>query len=528
MLQKLQYVVFVTLITLSLFIFFCNFGILIFWKTIMYPVKKYRSLYIEDFLSYKKLAGLQQVPKPVSRQDYENSLIFFPEGQICCAYSNELVLAFSSFLVNSAYYKKTDDFIRDFPNGYISEHTRDGDSIFIYNWMLNNEYLDYTCARETLSQLKKSVCKLNLKNIYIIVDTPKSRLVELDLIPEDDIGQLNDSTELFLKALLSENFAPLHSPDDIVNDIEVVLEWKNYNYKENIVIAKSSYKPVKMCVVQYNFKPVANYDRFLEQCRYYISLAASHKSRLILFPEYLPLHNKQHFAEGKQNSFIKNVLEITGRVTHDFIQLAKKFNIDVAVGGIINKIENRLTVSSMLFCANGNTERQDKIHLGNFEKGQNITAGNRLNVITTEYANLALVCGYDLLFPEVIRKLAENGAQIILSPFAAGDAYALERYKTVAAARAIENQIFVAGAGGIGNLQLPEYQSMQAGSFIFTPVDLHFSADGVLSEAEENTETVVMGSVDIDLLRKTRQLGSVTNFVDKRNDLYNTQWTTDL
>jgi predicted amidohydrolase len=59
-----------------------------------------------------------------------------------------------------------------------------------------------------------------------------------------------------------------------------------------------------------------------------------------------------------------------------------------------------------------------------------------------------------------------------------------------------------------------------AQSGIFTPSDVQFARDAIEAECTPNIETVIIDEVDLELLKRHRQSGSVLNWRDRRTDLY--------
>ncbi len=60
---------------------------------------------------------------------------------------------------------------------------------------------------------------------------------------------------------------------------------------------------------------------------------------------------------------------------------------------------------------------------------------------------------------------------------------------------------------------------------IFTPSDFPFARDVVASESMPNTETVVVHDVDLELLRRNRQAGTVRPWTDRIKDVYAVRYT---
>jgi predicted amidohydrolase len=128
---------------------------------------------------------------------------------------------------------------------------------------------------------------------------------------------------------------------------------------------------------------------------------------------------------------------------------------------------------------------------------------------------------YDVEFPELSRIAVEKGAQMIFVPFCTDERNAYLRVRYCAQARCIENHVYAAIAGGVGNLPFVENLDVHyAQSAIFTPSDIPFTRDAIQSEATPNTEMVIVDDVDLELLKRHRQSGSVLNWKDRRDDLY--------
>ena len=99
------------------------------------------------------------------------------------------------------------------------------------------------------------------------------------------------------------------------------------------------------------------------------------------------------------------------------------------------------------------------------------------------------------------------------------------RVRTCAAARCIENHMYVVTAGCVGNLPFVENADVHyAQSAVLTPSDVEFARDGVAIEAEPNLETVLPHELDLEALRRHQRRGTVQNWNDRRRDLYRVRW----
>ena len=102
------------------------------------------------------------------------------------------------------------------------------------------------------------------------------------------------------------------------------------------------------------------------------------------------------------------------------------------------------------------------------------------------------------------------------------------RVRYCAQARAIENQIYVIITGCVGNL--PEVENLDvhfSQSAIFTPSDVEFHREAIASEATPNAETLIYQDLDLNLLKRNREMGSVQTWNDRSQGFYKLTYTED-
>ncbi len=151
-----------------------------------------------------------------------------------------------------------------------------------------------------------------------------------------------------------------------------------------------------------------------------------------------------------------------------------------------------------------------KLHLfSTMREDQFLGAGDRSFVVDTSVGKLGVAICYDLRFPELFRKLALEGAEIICLP-AEWPKPRQEHWKTLLRARAIENQLFVIAANCCG----------VQGKLDFTGLSQLISPLGnVLQIAgEENIELVA--KFDFSEMEQYREKIDILN--DRRADIYGT------
>ncbi len=91
-----------------------------------------------------------------------------------------------------------------------------------------------------------------------------------------------------------------------------------------------------------------------------------------------------------------------------------------------------------------------KVHLFSpTGEDRRFAAGDRAVVLDTPLGRIGLIICYDLRFPEIARKTAEMGAEILVIP-AQWPVARARHWDVLATARAVENQVFVIAANRCG------------------------------------------------------------------------------
>jgi predicted amidohydrolase len=165
---------------------------------------------------------------------------------------------------------------------------------------------------------------------------------------------------------------------------------------------------------------------------------------------------------------------------------------------------------------------QPKLHITPWERtAWGISGGNVLRPIDTPKARIGVLICYDVEFPEAARYLADLGAEVLFVPFCTDTRQSYLRVRYCAQARAVENQVYVALAGNVGNLPDVGHLDINYGqAAVLTPCDFAFARDGIAAEADSNEETVLICDVDLNDLHAARSGGTVTPRLDRRSDLF--------
>lgn len=182
------------------------------------------------------------------------------------------------------------------------------------------------------------------------------------------------------------------------------------------------------------------------------------------------------------------------------------------VAGLSERVGGDIYNSVAVFGSDGQLiAKYRKIHLITAEPvcEQNfIRPGNEVTLGTVAGFKVGLMTCYDIRFPELARKLALSGAEVLIVP-AAFPLLRIRHWEILAVARAIENQVYVAAVNRVG-----EDRGLVHGgsSRLLDPYGT------VLASASDAEEALLVGEVSRERLDEVRDRLKV--FRDRREDLY--------
>ncbi|RSK29253.1 GNAT family N-acetyltransferase [Bacillus sp. HMF5848] len=483
---------------------------------------------IDDIIKLQEVCFPGMVPW--KRDHLESHLSHFPEGQICAEYDGQIIGSCSSLIVNFDEYddKHTWDDITD--EGYITNHNPDGYNLYGIEVMVHPEFRGKKVGQRLYEARKDLTRRLNLKSIIIGGRIPNYYKHADELSPRSYVKEvirhkLYDPVLSFqlLNGFTLMRINPNYLPDDVrSHSYATLMEWNNVDY---IGKTKQHYKtsfPVRICVVQYMMKRITTFEEFAKQVEYYVDVAADSKSDFAVFPEIFTTQLMSLFEEKSPSQAVRRVTEYTEDYITLFTDLAIKYNVNIIGGSHLVEEEGKVYNISYLFRRDGTIEKQYKLHITpNERKWWGISKGDKVHVFDTDCGKIAIQICYDIEFPELARIAVDKGAKIIFTPFCTEDRQGYLRVRYCAQARAVENQVYTVIAGTVGNLPQVENMDIQyAKSAIFAPSDFEFARDGIVGECSDNVEMVVIGDVDLEILRRQRQSGTVRQLKDRRKDIY--------
>jgi predicted amidohydrolase/predicted N-acetyltransferase YhbS len=464
----------------------------------------------------------------------------YPDGVFVAVYDNRIVGYCATMRVSKAMAFGQHNWEEITANGFGTRHTPAGEWLYGYEMAVDPKQRGLRIGQRLYDARKALAEELDLHGIVIAGRMPGYSRARRKLDgPEDYVakvaaGKISDQV---LSFQLGNGFEPIgvlrrYLPEDKASGGNAAhLVWRNpYVDPDEApeMRVPRGVESVRLAACQFQARAVDNFDEFVNNIEYFVDVAADYRCDFILFPELftLPLLSSEKAALEPSDA-IDMLTGYTPRVTKELSRMALEYNINIVGGSHPTRTDNG-EIQNVAYVAlrDGSIHAQEKIHpTPNEAFWWNIKGGDSLDVIQTDCGPIGVLICYDAEFPELARRLVDQGARIIFVPFCTDTRTGYMRVRYCSQARAIENQCFMVLSGNVGNLPNVENMDIQyAQSCILTPCDLPFARDGVAAEASENVETLTMSDVNLADLSWARAEGTVRNLRDRRFDLYHIEW----
>jgi len=227
--------------------------------------------------------------------------------------------------------------------------------------------------------------------------------------------------------------------------------------------------------------------------------AAAAGARLAVLPEM--------WSSGYDYRRLGELAEATPRVLAALCQASSELKLTI-VGSLADKIDDKVFNCAYVVDGGEVVGSYRKLHLfSTMGEDRFLVAGDRTLVVDTAVGRLGVAICYDLRFPELFRKLALEGAEILCLP-AEWPKPRQEHWRTLLRARAIENQLFVVAANCCG----------VQGKLDFFGMSLLIGARGdILAEGGE-VDTCLTATFDFAEMEEYRQ--QIPCYRDRRPEIY--------
>ena len=201
------------------------------------------------------------------------------------------------------------------------------------------------------------------------------------------------------------------------------------------------------------FAPGENTAVNLERIRSLTGAAVARGARLVVFPEY-----SSFFADPVDARFLDHAQALDGDFTATVAQIADDMGVTIVAGMAERSDDSEHVFNTLVAVAPGAgvvaTYRKQHLYDAFGAMESDVVKAGALDapqLFDVEGVAVGLQTCYDLRFPEVMRRIVDAGAELVLVPSEwVRGALKEHHWRTLITARAIENTIFIAAADHVG------------------------------------------------------------------------------
>lgn len=465
-----------------------------------------------------------------TRENIEDLINLFPEGQLCVEVNGRVVACALSLIIDSKktnIYKKYYEIIDD---GRFTTHDYEGDTLYGIEVFVHPDHRSLRLGRR-LYDARKELCEqMNLKSIvaggripnyhnYSDKMTPRTYIEKVKRKEIYDPTLTFQLSNDFHVSKILKNYLP---EDKESNEFATLLVWDNIYYEPDAKSNSATRQTIRLGLVQWQMRLFKDIEEFYDQVEFFVDTVSDYGTDFIMFPEFFNTPLMSPYNDLPERAAMEKLAELTGEIIDKMQQLAVSYNVNIIAGSMPVIEYKKLYNASYLCHRNGKLDVHKKIHITpNEMKYYGMVGGNEIQVFDTDCGKVGLLICYDVEFPEVSRIMADQGMQMLFVPFMTDTQNGYMRVRSCAQARAIENECYVAIAGCVGNLPRVNNMDIQySQSAVFTPSDFAFPNNGIKAEATPNAEMVLIADVDLYALRDLHEYGTVKILKDRRKDLY--------
>jgi predicted amidohydrolase/GNAT superfamily N-acetyltransferase len=468
----------------------------------------------------------------------------FPEGQFVAVYEGAIVGYCASSRIDEVIALAPHDWTTISGNGFGSRHDPTGDWLYGIETAVDDRQRGLRIGKRLYEVRRALAERLELRGIVFGGRMPNySRAKSKVAGPEEYLslvqeGKLRDPVIGFQ---LANGFTPIgvlpkYLPfDEASGGFAAHMVWRNPYVDPSEPPAfrvPRDVESVRLATVQFQARAVKNFAEFVKNVEYFVDVAANYRANFVVFPELFTMSLLSFETEKlSPMAAIDRMTEHRAPIVAELSRMALRYNINIVGGSHPARTDDGSVQNVAYVCLrDGSVHAQEKIHpTPNEAYWWKIKGGGSVDVIQTDVGPVGVLICYDSEFPELARRLVDQGARIIFVPFCTDNRQGYMRVRYCAQARAIENQCFVVLSGNVGNLPGVDNMDVQyAQSCILTPCDFPFARDGIAAEASENIETLTIADVNLADLTWARAEGTVRNLADRRFDLYRVDWKRSL
>jgi predicted amidohydrolase len=278
-------------------------------------------------------------------------------------------------------------------------------------------------------------------------------------------------------------------------------------------------KPLRLGLLQYAVGRPADVDAFGRALEARIE-AGRMQADLLVLPEYACVELGAALAGGDatdEAGELAAMVAAAPAIEAVMRQAARRQRVWLLPGSMpVRAADGRIVNRAPLIAPDGRMAFQDKRAMTRFETERwGVCQGADPNVFDTPWGRIGISVCYDVEFPKHVRVQVQAGAWLILAPSCTDTVHGFNRVRIGAAARAMENQCYVAITPTVGAAPWSAALDVNRGhAAVFGPVDRGFPESGVLARGTPDREEWVFCTIDPARIAAVREDGQVRNHRD--------------
>ncbi len=252
------------------------------------------------------------------------------------------------------------------------------------------------------------------------------------------------------------------------------------------------------------------------------------QAELLVLPEYACVELGAALAGGNaadEASELAAMVAAGPEILAAMREAARRLGVWLLPGTLpLRRDDGRIVNRAPLIAPDGRMAVQEKRAMTRFETERwGVTQGADPNVFDTPWGRIGISVCYDVEFPKHVRTQVEAGAWLILAPSCTDTMHGFNRVRIGAAARAMENQCYVAITPTVGEAPWSAALDVNRGhAAVLGPVDRGFPEDGVLARGALDQDQWVFCTLDPARIAAVREDGQVRNHRDWPNRPFDT------
>ena len=277
---------------------------------------------------------------------------------------------------------------------------------------------------------------------------------------------------------------------------------------------------LRLALLQYPVERPASIADYAAKLDRWLAEAKNRGADLAVMPEYAcvelgsALANASPATEAEE---LEAMVPAADAILDAMREAAIRHDIWLLPGSLpMRGQDGRVHNRAPLIRPDGSLAFQDKLQMTRFEDERwGVSAGVGPSIFETPWGTIGVSICYDVEFPKHVRAQVEAGAWLILAPSCTDSLHGFNRVRIGAAARAMENQCYVAICPTVGVAPWSAALDVNRGrAAVFGPVDRGFPEDGVLAQGALDRAEWVFADLDPALIDTVRREGAVLNHRD--------------